>query len=204
MKRFLGMMMASILAMSGCLSVMSTEVKATDLVDNNNAVIIEVSEEEMNKQEKMQIENKNISYEGKSQDMRYWEYDWRPVDEPKYAVNIPVGYPSGQPAGGTVFYSENAGFFWKDGGSQITVNVSVGYGPFRVATTLGSKSPTGEFIGIEKAQKGVPVKLYISKDFKVIKYNVYRKPKGSNAPWEFYTTEVTNSVFRNRLSIKNV
>jgi hypothetical protein len=100
-----------------------------------------------------------------------WYYKEVKVDS-KTAVKVPIGYAGGQPLNGTVFPNTTSGFYWNDGGYNVSVSISVGYGPMSVSVSCGSTGGTGYYVNAPIANKAV--KLYIYKDLTTTRYKLYK------------------------------
>ncbi|WP_349948564.1 hypothetical protein ABFV83_09100 [Lacrimispora sp. BS-2] len=84
------------------------------------------------------------------------------------AKKVKIGYAANQPANGTVF-SSTGGFYWSDGGYETSVSFSVGYGVFSMSVSPGKTGASGKWV--TSPYLNTPVKLLISKNITVTKYN---------------------------------
>lgn len=101
-----------------------------------------------------------------------WHYEDVKIGS-KTAYNVPIGYAGGQPANGTVFPNTSSGFYWVDGGYNVNVSISVGYGAMSVSVSPGyTGGSTGNFIAAGIANKSV--KLYINRDLTTSKYEHWK------------------------------
>lgn len=127
-----------------------------------------------------------------------WDYERRLVScENKYKVS--AGYAAGQPTYGTQFPNTTSGFLWKDGGSNVTVSVSLSYGPVSISISPGSISSTGYYINVPNAN--VYAKLKVFRDVRICKYNVYKKLAGTSGSWYFSHVEYTTTVLGQSFAI---
>lgn len=117
------------------------------------------------------------------------------------AKKVKIGYAANQPANGTVF-SSPGGFYWSDGGSEVSVSFSIGYGVFSISVSPGKTGTSGDWI--ETPYLNTPVKLLISKDITVTKYNKYRKPIAGSGGWQYVGDEYLKVPTMNYLDVVKV
>ena len=100
-----------------------------------------------------------------------WYYKEVKVDS-KTAYKKPIGYAGGQRQNGVVFTDPDDGFYWSNGGYNVSVSISVGYGPMSVSVSRGGIGSIGYFKRAGIANKAV--KLYIYRDLTTTRYKRYK------------------------------
>ncbi len=106
---------------------------------------------------------------------------------------VRIGYAGNQPVNGTSFASPG-GFYWTDGGYDVSVSVSFAYELFSVSVSAGKTGASGTWIS--SPYINIPCKLLIYKDIEVSKYQLYRRLiMRPELGWEYtgdsYTTRPT-------------
>lgn len=73
-------------------------------------------------------------------------YEYKAESQGKQTnTKVPIGFAGNQPVGGTVFMSEG-GFFWTDGGYDVSVSVSFEYEFISVSVAAGKSGTSGRYI----------------------------------------------------------
>jgi len=103
------------------------------------------------------------------------------------AVRVRIGEAANQPLHGTVFSPPGGGFYWSDGGHEVSVSFTVAWGPFSLSVSPGGTGSSGQ---IQKSPyTNHACKLIIYKDIQVTRYDFYRKPHSQpNDSWTFFKT----------------
>lgn len=97
-------------------------------------------------------------------------------------IKYPVGFAGGQPKNGTVF-TNSGGFFWTDGGNNVSVDLTVSWGIVSANISSGSVASTGSTSQWTSAPTNTPCKLFIYKDIRCDRYAQYERLRGSTGPW---------------------
>ena len=84
-----------------------------------------------------------------------------------------LGRAGGQLRDGTVFPNTTSGFTWQDGGNNVSISFTLGWGPASFSISAGNAfGSTGTFVGTTVAN--VAVVLHVSRAIEVREYHVYR------------------------------
>ena len=192
-------LLSKLVAMSLVLTfVFAGTNELTAKAEDSQTVIVDLSEEEIDRLEQQQLDALMASFQTTRADS--YEYDYRSAGSVT-STKVGIGYAGNQPSSGTVF-SSKGGFYWQDGGNNTTVNISISFGKFSVNVSRGKVATTGNWI--TSPYLNTPVKLYIHKDIRTTKYNVYRRKKYSGGSWQLYTTSYSHTPTRNYLTVKKV
>lgn len=187
---------------------------AESYTSKSKLTIINVPKNEIRKNEQSQIDAEMLeiskaNLNNNTQDISIRSstgYDYKnELIATKTVSKVPIGFAANQPSNGTVFAS-TGGFFWQDGGNNVSLSLSVGlaYGPVSVSVSAspGSSSNTGSYIQSPWINK--PVKLFIYKDIQVSQYKAYRKARMGNGGWEYIRTFETSTPTTNYLEVKKI
>ena len=185
-------------AADGYAAYEKTEVDGSSVDTKNHEVIIKIPQEVIDKAER-DFEDQLMMNLNK---MRSPSYEYR-LDKvgTNVAKKVKIGYAANQPANGTVF-SSTGGFYWSDGGNEVSVSFSIGYGVFSMSVSPGKTGTSGEWI--TSPYLNTPVKLLISKDITVTKYAKYRKPIAGNGGWQYVGDEYLKVPTMNYLDVVKV
>lgn len=99
-----------------------------------------------------------------------------------------IGLASGQNTSGTVFGNKGGFYYSETGGTDVSISISVSYGPISVSVDPGTVKKSGG-IFIESPYIGKACWLHVWKDVEVIEYDIYRKMAGTSQNWQYYDTE---------------
>ncbi|MDR2830534.1 MAG: hypothetical protein LBB45_05840 [Methanobrevibacter sp.] len=168
---------------------------------SNDEVIVEVSEEDVNKANEEQIKLYLDKYNSIKETPTY-EYKLEKVGS-QTATKVRIGYAANQPKNGTVFAS-TGGFYWSDGGNEVSISISIGYGIFSLSVSPGKPASSGEYIS---APVNKACKLVIHKDIEVIKYQLYRRPLVAGVGtgnWTYVEDSYTKTPVKHYLSVETL
>ena len=182
-----------------------SNVSALENTDNTNTVIYTPTEEEFRAAEEIEIAKMKAHFERTKES---YTYDYRAVGSPQTSSFSPYKNAYDQPAGGTIFNSANSGFFWSDstrspgtwslgitiGGKYLSVDAS--YAPGVVSSSSG-----GVFVGISSSQVGRAVKLKVARNYRVQRYDVYRKPQYGGS-WTYVSSYGVATKYQSQFSVQ--
>lgn len=179
----------------------SAIVAQAEEVETDGTVIMEMSEEEYAKVLQSDIEKARADALSKDRTRAGWnEYEYKVDiinDETKL---VRCGYAGGQPSKGTAF-ANPGGFYWQDGGYNVSVSVGVSFGNYSASVSLGKTGGTGQYISVPSTN--VYYKLVVSRNIRVTKTKQYRRLKGTSK-WEFFTNYTSVTPVSVRLSTERV
>ena len=162
-----------------------SNISALESTDNSNIIIYTPTEEEFRAAEEIKIAKMKAYFERTKES---YAYD--------------------QPAGGTIFNSENSGFYWSDssrspGTWSLGISIAGKYLSVDVAYSPGvvSGSSGGVFVGISSTQVGKAIKLKVARNYKVQKYDVYRKPQYGGL-WTYLSSYGAPTKYQSRFIIE--
>ena len=163
----------------------------------SNTLIIDVPKVKLESIERQTMEN---IIENEKKLAPEYEYKYVKVGS-QTKTKVKIGYAAGQKSNGTVF-SSPGGFYWQDGGNNVSISVSVAYGVFSVSASPGSVQNSGKWIS--SPYVGKPCKLLIYKDIEISKIEVYRKRAMTSESWKLYKTEYPSKETREYLEVVKV
>ncbi|KQL33984.1 hypothetical protein AN960_20310 [Bacillus sp. FJAT-25509] len=178
--------------------ISSTSINAQEIPTDETsqeAFVIPVPQEEIDREEQLQLKQQN----NKARTPLY-EYK-NELAGTQTAKKVKIGYAAGQPPKGTIFHSPGS-FYWSEGGSKVTVTITVAYGAYSLGVTPGTISGTG--VVVKSPYKGQAVKLLIHKDIKVKKYKQYRKAVMGSGTWEYVGDVYTKVPVLNHYTVVKV
>lgn len=112
---------------------------------------------------------------------------------------VRIGYAANQPVNGTSFASPG-GFYWTDGGNEVSVSVSFAYEMLSVSVSPGQTGASGTWIS--SPYVNIPCKLLIYKDIQVSKYQLYRRLiMHPEYGWEYTGDTYTHTPTLNYLEV---
>ena len=129
-----------------------SNISALESTDNSNIIIYTPTEEEFRAAEEIEIAKMKAYFERTKES---YAYDYRKVGDPQTSSFSPYKNAYDQPAGGTIFNSENSGFYWSDS----------------------------------------------SRNYKVQKYDVYRKPQYGGS-WTYLSSYGAPTKYQSRFIIE--
>ncbi|MGG2028360.1 hypothetical protein AB1282_21900 [Gottfriedia sp. S16(2024)] len=178
--------------------ISSTSINAQEIPTDETsqeAFVIPVPQEEIDREEQLQLKQQN----NKARTPLY-EYK-NELAGTQTAKKVKIGYAAGQPPKGTIFHSPGS-FYWSEGGSKVTVTITVAYGAYSLGVTPGTISGTG--VVVKSPYKGQAVKLLIHKDIEVKKYKQYRKAVMGSGTWEYVGDVYTKVPVLNHYTVVKV
>lgn len=176
----------------------STSINAQEIPTdetNQEAFVIPVPQDEIDREEQQQLKQQNSK--GRTP---LYEYK-NELAGTQIAKKVKIGYAEGQPVKGTIFHSPGS-FYWSDGGSKVTVTITVAYGAYSLGVTPGTVNGTG--VVVKSPYTGQAVKLLIHKDIEVKKYKQYRKAVMGSGPWEYVGDVYTKVPVLNHFTVVKV
>lgn len=182
-----------------------SNISALESTDNSNIIIYTPTEEEFRAAEEIEIAKMKAYFERTKES---YAYDYRKVGDPQTSSFSPYKNAYDQPAGGTIFNSENSGFYWSDssrspGTWSLGISIAGKYLSVDVAYSPGvvSGSSGGVFVGISSTQVGKAVKLKVARNYKVQRYDVYRKAQYGGS-WTYLSSYGAATKYQSRFIIE--
>lgn len=116
----------------------------------------------------------------------------RVLEETKSFTRKYIGPAGGQPSNGTVFET-GGGFYWNDGGNNVSVSFGLSTGPVSLSVSVGKVGGTTGIYAAAPTNKACKLQIY--KDITVYKYALYKRPAGSTS-WTLDTYQYGQEATR--------
>lgn len=152
--------------------------------------IYTLTEEEFRMEEEKEIAKMKAMFNNKRES---YTYDYRKVGSPVISGYSAYKDAYNQPPGGVIFPNDKSGFFGVDsnnspGTFSFGISIAGKFLSVSAAYTPGAVSGGGgHYVGITASQVGKAVRLKVARNYKVQRYDIYRKPQYSGS-WTYQSS----------------